>query len=106
MVSKETIQEIVRLIADRYRPEQIVLFGSYAYGKPEPWSDIDLLVLMDETADELETALEIRKSLPPYPFTLDILVRSNKTVQERKNKGDWFLREILSKGRLVYARSH
>ncbi len=69
------IHAIVEQIAARFQPDQIILFGSYAYGQPRPESDVDLLVIMNTPRGELETAL-----------------------------GDWFLREITIKGMVLYER--
>ncbi len=46
MVAKREIRSLVSRIASEFRPERIILFGSYAYGKPNEDSDVDLLVLM------------------------------------------------------------
>ena len=40
------IRDVVKQIAEQFKPEKIILFGSYAYGKPRPESDVDLLVIM------------------------------------------------------------
>jgi len=41
------IRAMAAHIAERFNPEEIILFGSHAYGKPDGWSDVDLLVVMD-----------------------------------------------------------
>ncbi len=46
-IPMRTIRAIVKHIAEKFDPEKIILFGSYAYGKPTAWSDVDLLVIMD-----------------------------------------------------------
>ncbi len=99
------IRAVVRHIAGRFSPEAIILFGSYAYGKPTPWSDVDLLVVMETPKGELETAMEIIESLPPTLFSVDILARDPKTIDHRKALGDAFMREITSKGQTLYARA-
>ena len=45
-IPRRAIQNVVKQIADQYAPDKIILFGSYAYGKPRPESDVDLLVVM------------------------------------------------------------
>jgi uncharacterized protein len=52
MVSTQTelpgnLHGIVAELVCRYRPERVVLFGSYAYGSPHEDSDIDLLIVTD-----------------------------------------------------------
>lgn len=106
-IPMRTIRAIAKHIADRYDPEQIILFGSHAYGKPTAWSDVDLLVVMDTPkGKELEKALEIRKAIPDLSFGLDLIVRSRKVIETRKKLGDWFLVDITEKGKILYERSN
>jgi len=98
------IRRIARHIAENFDPEQIILFGSHAYGSPRPWSDVDLLVIMDAPKGEIETGIEIRRMLPILPFGLDILVRTEQSIKKRIEMGDFFIKEILSRGKRLYAR--
>jgi predicted nucleotidyltransferase len=43
--------QIVRRLVEGLRPEQIILFGSYAYGEPRKGSDLDLLVVVAESTE-------------------------------------------------------
>ncbi|MCC7189262.1 MAG: hypothetical protein IT312_11010, partial [Anaerolineales bacterium] len=66
----------------------------------------DLLVVIDTPkGDEFEKSLEIRKSLPPLNFGLDVVVRSQKAIERRKKLGDWFLVDVTQKGKVLYERS-
>lgn len=40
------IRRLARQIAEKFRPQRIILFGSFAYGEPGPDSDVDILVVM------------------------------------------------------------
>jgi predicted nucleotidyltransferase len=42
----DQLEPYLELLVERFQPEQVVLFGSYAYGHPDRDSDIDLLVVM------------------------------------------------------------
>ena len=105
-IPMRTIRAIAQHIAKRFNPEKIILFGSHAYGKPTAWSDVDLLVVMDTPKGELETSLEIRKSLPLLTFGLDIVVRSDQVIEKRKKLGDWFLIDVTEKGKVLYERTN
>jgi predicted nucleotidyltransferase len=105
-IPMRAIRAIVKHIAEKFDPEQIILFGSHAYGKPTAWSDVDLLVVMDTPKGEMEAILEVGRSLPRTVFKVDIIVRSRETLERRKKLGDWFLREITKKGKVLYARNH
>lgn len=41
------LYEVVNRIVDRFRPQKIILFGSYIGGEPGPNSDLDLLIVLD-----------------------------------------------------------
>jgi predicted nucleotidyltransferase len=99
------IQAVVDVIAAQFEPDQIVLFGSHAYGSPQPWSDVDLLVIMESDRHPVEVSQEILQALPPFLFSVEILVRSAETIRRRIKLGDPFLKEITARGKVLYARA-
>ncbi len=102
MVSQKEIQAICDVIVREFAPLQIILFGSYAYGTPREDSDVDLLVVMAIPASEQrDKAVEMRQRLPRR-FPMDLLVRSPAEIAYRVSHNDWFLREILEKGDVLY----
>jgi uncharacterized protein len=102
----KAIRAIAEHIAEKFDPDEIILFGSHAYGKPTAWSDVDILVVMDTPkGKEFEKSLEIRKSLPLLSFGLDVVVRSRSVIEKRKKLGDWFLVDVTEKGKVLYERS-
>jgi len=106
MKNIKKIDQIVELIKEN-DTAKIILFGSYAYGKPGNESDIDIFVIKDiekEKVRDFKIALKrkIRKEL--NIFRLDILVDSEERIQERIEIGDLFYKEILEKGRVLYAK--
>jgi len=105
-VPMRAIRAIANIIAEKFDPEKIVLFGSHAYGHPKPWSDVDLLIVMDAPLGEWPLTEAIRESLPPRSFGLDILVRSQAEIDRRIAIDDWFLEEVMSKGKVLYERDN
>jgi len=103
-IPMRAIRAVVKQIAEKFQPEKIILFGSYAYGKPRPESDVDLLVVMETPLDEWEQRLEISRRLSPRPFPMDIIIRTPKQLEERLALGDPFLREITTQGKVLYER--
>lgn len=99
-VPKSAIRRFAREVAERFDPDKIILFGSHAYGKPHADSDVDILVIMP-CRNELDQAVKISLAVDP-PFPLDIIVRKPHNMKWRLAEGDWFLREIVSKGKLLY----
>jgi predicted nucleotidyltransferase len=99
------IRAVAHRITERFQPEKIILFGSYAYGHPKPESDVDLLVIMDTPLRTRQQRLEISLALSPRPFPLDIIVRTPRELAERIAMGDLFLAEILARGKVLYERN-
>lgn len=100
-IPQEAIDDVVRQIAEKFKPDKIILFGSYAYGKPTQISDVDLLVVMDSTIKENQLSVTIRKAIN-YHFGLDLIVKTPKSLSSRIEMGDFFLKEILQKGKVLY----
>jgi len=98
------IRRYARQIAERFRPDKIILFGSYAYGQPHEDSDVDILVIMP-ARNELDQSFKIRWQLPA-PFAMDLLVRTPKNLKWRLEEGDSFHSEITSKGKILYEEKH
>lgn len=107
LVPLSAIRRYARHIAARFRPERIILFGSYAYGTPTPDSDVDLLVVMP-TRNQVEQAVLIDESLSNEGiepgFALDLLVRTPATLERRLHMGDWFIKEIMTRGKVLYEK--
>jgi len=102
-VPESAIREVVQRIVERFDPEKIILFGSHAYGTPRASSDVDLLVIMETSLTPREQRLEISGFLSPWPFGLDVLVRTPANLEWRLKEGDFFLREVVSKGKVMYS---
>jgi predicted nucleotidyltransferase len=99
---RPAIQKIVREL----KPEKIVLFGSYAYGTPNPHSDVDLLVIMNTKSSLKDRSWAVSRLLLPRPFPVDILVKTPKEVKKALDAGDFFLKEILERGKVLYDRNN
>jgi predicted nucleotidyltransferase len=103
MITQEQIRAVADQIAQKFDPIKIVLFGSYARGESHPFSDVDLLVILDDGHDGGDPEVEVALSVP-HPFPMDILVRSPKQLTHRLRMGDTFLRDIVDRGVVLYER--
>lgn len=102
-VPMRVIRRFARQVAERFHPDKIILFGSHAYGTPHADSDVDILVVMP-ARNQLDMAVKISIAIDP-PFPLDIIVRTPKNMKWRLEEGDSFLREITSKGIVLYEKA-
>ena len=103
MISAKEIQATCDEIVREFAPLQVILFGSYAYGNPPTEeSDVDLFVVMDVADSERRDKRDEIWERIPRRFPMDLLVRSPADIAYRVSHNDWFLREVLEKGRVLY----
>jgi predicted nucleotidyltransferase len=105
MVALNKIDAFAREVAEKFHPEKIVLFGSYAHGQPTDDSDVDLLVVMDHKGKASEQALAIRKAVR-RSFPLDLIVKTPRETKARLNRSDVFITSALTEGRTLYERAN
>lgn len=101
MTTLRDIRTFGSRLAEEFRPQRVVLFGSYAHGCPKPGSDVDILVVMPLDEDPVDKAVEMRLKLRPG-FPLDLLVRTPAKINERLAMGDDFIQDIFDKGVVLY----
>lgn len=87
--SFKEIRNYAQKIKGVFHPQKIILFGSYAYGRPTEDSDIDLLVIAEGKERSIEKAISIRQRLSA-PFPLDLIVRTPQEVRTRLRNGVFF----------------
>ena len=104
MIRTDEIERLSEQIMNAFHPERIILFGSYAYGSPTPDSDVDLLVITPHQGKGSRKSAEIVCQVRPT-FPVDLLVRSSEQVEQRLALNDFFFREILERGKVLYAAS-
>ncbi len=100
------IRKMAEKIKESYQPEKIILFGSYAYGKPTRDSDVDLFIIKDDPRQPIDRGVHVRRILceENREIALTPLVYTPAEVAYRLSIGDDFVSEILSKGKVLYAR--
>jgi predicted nucleotidyltransferase len=103
-VTDELLEDVVRRIVERFHPERVILFGSYAWGRPEPDSDVDLMVVMDSDERPATRSAEISMACRPRFLPMDILVRTPVELERRLRMNDPFVLRIVEEGRVLYER--
>jgi predicted nucleotidyltransferase len=99
------IRQLCKQIAQEFKPEKIILFGSHAFGQPTPESDLDLLVVMQFDGDPLEQAVAMLNQLNVL-MPVDLLVRTPEQIRHRLEMGDSFMRDIIERGKVMYEAHH
>jgi predicted nucleotidyltransferase len=101
-VTPELLREITQKVVHAFRPKNIILFGSYAYGKPTADSDLDLLIVMESRDRLAERIRKVSDLFDPRPLPMDFLVLTPGEVRRRLSGFDPFLEEVLEKGQTLY----
>jgi predicted nucleotidyltransferase len=105
LVGRRRIRDYCNAIAHEFRPSKIVLFGSYAYGEPNPDSDVDLLVIMPFRGNDTAKAIQIRSRFDS-PFAMDLLVRKPAFIASRLKERDMFIEWVMTRGLVMYESQH
>jgi uncharacterized protein len=96
------IRRVARRMAEQFQPEKIILFGSFAYGSPHDWSDVDLLVVMP-TRNEIDQSIRIATPFE-LEFPLDLIVMTPERLRRRLAEGWSFWQEIVDRGIVLYEK--
>ena len=104
--AKKILDKIVNRLKQDYNPDQIILFGSYAYGNPTDESDIDLLIIKDTQEPILARWMVVRKLVSELRkgIAFSPIIVTPSELKIRLGKGDPFFKEILQKGKKLYVR--
>jgi predicted nucleotidyltransferase len=103
--TRAELDKIVKQVVADYQPEKIILFGSYAYGKPSADSDLDLLIIKKTAERFIDRWTNVRKivSDPERSIPFEPLILTPRELEERLARGDQFMEEIMAKGVVLYA---
>jgi len=95
---------MVDRIAELFKPERIILFGSQAQGTAGMESDIDLLVVFDKCSDKRSTTVSIMKALSDVSVSKDIIVATSDELSARGELQSTILYSALNEGKILYSR--
>lgn len=105
-IKQEVIEEVKKRLIDVYDPLAIYLFGSYAWGSPAEDSDLDLLIVIEESNEKRH-----KRGKPGYlalwgmGISKDLMVYTKDEVEQRATDPSSLIHKILKEGKVLYARS-
>ena len=104
-VSSELLAEMTRRLVAEFQPEQIILFGSHAWGTPNEDSDIDLLVIVSQSDEKpVQRAVRAQHCMDRLRVPVDILVKTRTEVERYRHVRASLERKMLEQGRVLYGR--
>lgn len=101
---KRTLSKIIDYAARLAEPERIVLFGSMANGSANVFSDIDLLIVLENKnlLAKKDIATKISTYVRELSLKADLLVYSESEIENERHKPDSFIANILKSGKIVF----
>lgn len=95
----ERLDAAVRLVVDRLAPDQIILFGSGARGEMTEWSDLDMLVIKNDTGNTRH-----ERWSDDSGDQVDVIVMDRATAERHRLSASYVQGAALEEGRTVYLR--
>ena len=101
----QKIDEMVRRIVNRFRPEKVILFGSFARGTAGEDSDADVLVVMPVEGSKRKKANEIDPALVGIDLPVDVIVVTPDELEKYKNQIGTIIYPALKEGKVLYEKA-
>ena len=79
--------------------QKVILFGSFARGRRDLFTDLDLLVIMDSSLSFVARCAEMARRLQAG-VALDLLVYTPQEMEQMRDRP--FLRHALATGKVLY----
>ena len=106
MIETNQIDEIVNRIARNYKPDKIILFGSYAKGNYTDNSDLDFILIKDTITPKHKRGLEVRRLFYGLPIPMDFKIyTSSEFINELSNQYS-FLSSAIKDSKILYERKN
>ena len=103
MEANKTIERMANKIAETFRPQRIILFGSWARGEQTSDSDVDLLVIMPQVTDSRALRIAIRRSVNGMGLPKDIIVLSAEDFEAERSIPGTIAYPADKEGKVLYA---
>ncbi|MBL7170757.1 MAG: nucleotidyltransferase domain-containing protein [Candidatus Omnitrophica bacterium] len=109
MVKDKRVRKIISGLTEKikndYKPEKVILYGSFAYGHPDKDSDIDLLIIKKTDERPIDRRVRVRQIVDiREPIAFSPFVITPQEVKYCLDRGDQFIKEIMNKGEVLYAK--
>jgi predicted nucleotidyltransferase len=105
-LEKSVLETMTQRLVAEFEPEEIILFGSQAWGTPDDDSDVDLLVIVsDSDLSPSRRAQKAHRCLGGLGVSKDVLVKTRREVERSRQVRTSLVSQILERGRVLHARS-
>ncbi len=106
-ITNSIIVEVIRRLVASLNPEEIILFGSYAWGNPHEYSDLDLCIIVPDDIpdfDRIEWGVRAINAVDDLMIDVDVLIKTRNDVETFKTVPASLTRKIVEQGKLLYGQ--
>ena len=102
--TQEKVDLAVKTAVETTQPSRVILFGSWARGEAQWDSDLDMAVLMPDSAEPELGCIHrhLRRKLDQLPMTIDLLVTTEGCARRFRGSVNSIYHRILQDGQVVY----
>lgn len=105
-VTPEKVEAVVRRLREAAQPRKIILFGSYVRGQVHRDSDLDVLIVTDDTVQNPRAeSVRLRRSVADIDMPMDILVVPESRFNELRDVPGLIYQEACQTGKVVYEQN-
>lgn len=104
MIETKQINEIVNRIANNYKPEKIILFGSYARGDSNENSDLDFILIKETNSPKHKRGIEVRRLFYGVPIPMDFKIYTKTEFSNELLNQYSFLNTAIKSSKILYER--
>jgi len=101
MIIPEQINQITQKIKEFYKPELLILFGSYANGNPSGDSDLDFCLVKETNLPFHKRGVELRQLLSEFCVPFDFIIYTPQEFEKHKKEEMSFLNAVLKEGKVI-----
>lgn len=102
MITKQQISEVTKRIVESFKPQKIILFGSYASGTPTEESDLDLLIIKDSDSPSRQQNRKVRQIISDLRVPVDVIVKTPEEFQTYKDIIGTIIYPANKFGKVIY----
>ena len=88
---------------EEYDPQRVILFGSWARGDEDEYSDLDLVIIKETQERFLDRLKRVYELVKPT-FAMDVLVYTPQEFAEMQERNNYFIEMVLKEGVVIYER--
>jgi len=98
---RKALDRIVALLIREYRPEKIILFGSFASGMVHEGSDLDLVIIKETVKRPIDRQVEVYGLVKPE-VGIDLFIYTPQEFRDLESMGFSLVKEVVAKGKILY----